>query len=140
MGFHRIANWRVGGESTHKSASFLYILFVGRINIQILNYPESFHFIGEGPEQIRWSPMPISSSGTCLRPSTLLWDILCSSNRVTVSVYIVRVFLVHRAAKGVLALQAEKLGERKPEFLPKFARHLIFRFVWQVRGIALLWC
>ena len=26
----------------------------------------------------------------------LLWGILCSSNRVTVSVYIVRVFLVHR--------------------------------------------
>ena len=48
MGFHRIADWRVGGESTHKSASFLYTSFVGRINIQILNYPESFHFIGEG--------------------------------------------------------------------------------------------
>ena len=33
MGFHRIANWRVGGESTHKSVSFLYTSFVGRINI-----------------------------------------------------------------------------------------------------------
>ena len=32
----------------HKSSSFLYTSFVGRINIQILNYPESFHFIGEG--------------------------------------------------------------------------------------------
>ena len=48
MGFHRITDWRVGGESTRKSASFLYTSFVGRINIQILNYPKSFHFIGEG--------------------------------------------------------------------------------------------
>ena len=47
-GFHRIADWRVGGESTHKSASFLYTSFVGRINIQMLNYSEIFHFIGEG--------------------------------------------------------------------------------------------
>ena len=28
--------------------------------------------------------------------STMLWGILCCSNRVMVSVYIVRVFLVHR--------------------------------------------
>ena len=28
----------------------------------------------------------------------VLWEILCSSNRVTISVYIVRVFLVHRAS------------------------------------------
>ena len=48
MEFYHIVNQRVGGESTHKSASFLYTSFVGRINIQILNYPESFHFIGEG--------------------------------------------------------------------------------------------
>ena len=33
MGFHRIADWRVGGESTHKSAPFLYGSIVGRINI-----------------------------------------------------------------------------------------------------------
>ena len=25
MGFHRIANWRVGDASTHKPASFLYM-------------------------------------------------------------------------------------------------------------------
>ena len=31
--FYHIVNWRVGGESTHKSASFLYTSFVGRINI-----------------------------------------------------------------------------------------------------------
>ena len=29
---------------------------------------------------------------------SVLWEILCSSNRVTVSVYIVRVFLVHRTS------------------------------------------
>ena len=33
MGFYHIVNWRVGGESMHKSASFLYTSFVGRINI-----------------------------------------------------------------------------------------------------------
>ena len=33
MGFHRIADWRVGGESTHKSVSFLYSSFIGRIDI-----------------------------------------------------------------------------------------------------------
>ena len=54
MGFHRIADWRVGGESTHKSASFLYTSFVSRINIQILNYPESFHFIAEGQAIHGW--------------------------------------------------------------------------------------
>ena len=48
MGFNRIADWRVGGESMHKSSSFLYTSFVGRINIQILNYPENFHFSEEG--------------------------------------------------------------------------------------------
>ena len=46
MGFHRIANWRVGGESTHKPASFSYMSLFGRINIQILNCPDSLHFSG----------------------------------------------------------------------------------------------
>ena len=33
MEFYHIVNRRVGGESTHKSASLLYTSFVGRINI-----------------------------------------------------------------------------------------------------------
>ena len=33
MGFYHIVNRRVGGESTHKSVSFLYTPFVGRINV-----------------------------------------------------------------------------------------------------------
>ena len=54
MGFHRIADWRVGGESTHKSASSVYSSYVGRINIQTLNYPETFDFSGEGQAIRGW--------------------------------------------------------------------------------------
>ena len=42
MGFHHIANWRVGGESVHNSSSFSYISLFGTINIQILNCLDSF--------------------------------------------------------------------------------------------------
>ena len=42
MGFGNIANWRVGGKSTDKYASFSYTSLFGRINIQILNCPDSF--------------------------------------------------------------------------------------------------
>ena len=42
MGFHNIANWRVGAESAHNSSSFSYISLFGTINIQILNYVDSF--------------------------------------------------------------------------------------------------
>ena len=42
----------------------------------------------------------------------LLWEVLCSSNRVTVSVYIARVFLVHRTSSLLLphlTVQHERL-------------------------------
>ena len=78
MGFNRIADWRVGGESTHKFASFLYTSFVGRINIQILNYPESFILVRkarpsadsvDGPEQNRsCAPVAIEQQGFPRRP------------------------------------------------------------------------
>ena len=42
MGFRHIANWRVGGESAHKSSSFSYISLFDTINIQILNCVDSF--------------------------------------------------------------------------------------------------
>ena len=42
MGFHHIANWRVGAEFAHNSSSFLYIALFGTINIQILNCVDSF--------------------------------------------------------------------------------------------------
>ena len=42
MGFHHIANWRVGAESAHNSSSFSYIALFGTINIQILNCVDSF--------------------------------------------------------------------------------------------------
>ena len=42
MGFHHIANWRVGGESAHNSSSLSYISLFGTINIQILNCLDSF--------------------------------------------------------------------------------------------------
>ena len=54
IGFYRIADWRVGGESTHKSASSVYSSSVGRINIQTLNYPETFDFSGEGQAIRGW--------------------------------------------------------------------------------------
>ena len=36
MGFHHIANWRVGGESAHDATSFSYTSLFGTINIQVL--------------------------------------------------------------------------------------------------------
>ena len=36
VGFNRIADWRVGGESTHKSAFFLYTSFVCLFGISYL--------------------------------------------------------------------------------------------------------
>ena len=68
MGFHCIVDWRVGGKSTHIYASFLYTSFVGRINIYILNYPESFHFSGEGQAIRGW---PGSAVGPEQAPTNL---------------------------------------------------------------------
>ena len=48
------------GESTHKSVSFLYSSFIGRMNIKILNYSESFGFSGEGQAIRGW---PGSATG-----------------------------------------------------------------------------
>ena len=42
MGFHHIANWRVGGESAHDATSFSYTSLFGTTNIEVLNYLDSF--------------------------------------------------------------------------------------------------
>ena len=60
MGFHRIADWRVGGESAHESVSPLHSSFIGRMNIWVLNYSESFGFSGEGQAIRGW---PGSATG-----------------------------------------------------------------------------
>ena len=43
MEFDNIANRRVGGEPTDKSASFSYTSLFGRINTQILNVNDYLH-------------------------------------------------------------------------------------------------
>ena len=55
----------------------------------------------------------------------MLWDILCSSNRVTVSVYIVRVFLVHRTSSLLhphLTVQQRRDGSRPSSLDTEFSR------------------
>ena len=47
MEFYNIVNRRVGGEPTHKSASFLYTSFVGRINFKYLITQKVFILVGE---------------------------------------------------------------------------------------------
>ena len=42
MGFHRIANWRAGGEFAHNSPLFLYTILFNKINTQRLNCLDSF--------------------------------------------------------------------------------------------------
>ena len=42
MGFHHVANWRVGGKPAHNAPSFSYTSLFGTINIQILSCLDSF--------------------------------------------------------------------------------------------------
>ena len=45
--FYRFANWGIGGESTHKSATFFSCTSLfGATDVQILNRPDSFDVVG----------------------------------------------------------------------------------------------
>ena len=93
--FHGEWNW-VG----ERASSMLCLAFVaGAVFITRTRLSDS-HQRPESVPSLAWDevhPVLVICVGISRR-WFLLWDILCSSNRVTVSVYIVRVFLVHRTS------------------------------------------